>query len=145
MKSIFKTIFFTSAVLSISCIQAYRVKEDQSSRQLEQRLAPSYEVLISGVVKEQKPVEDAVPGEKVYQTYCSACHGYGVAGAPKFGDKAAWQKRMDQGWETIMSHAINGYKGMPAKGNCLTCSDQDVRDSIEYILIHSELEQLTKM
>ena len=130
--------------LSLICVAsyafAYRVTENQSSELLEKRLAAPYDVSISGVVKEEPKEVALAPGQKVYQTYCSACHGYGVAGAPKTGDKSAWEKRMSQGWDTIMSHAINGYKGMPAKGNCLTCSDEDIRTSIEYILSESELE-----
>lgn len=132
---------FKLGVLSLGATAfAYRVTENQSADQLEKRLAHPYEVSISGVVKEEPKEVAAVPGQKVYQTYCSACHGYGVAGAPKTGDKSAWEKRMAQGWDTIMSHAIGGYKGMPAKGNCLTCSDEDIRTSIEYILSQSDLE-----
>ena len=140
MKAFGKILCTSVLVLVTSNAMAYRVKENQSPAQLEQRLKPSYSHSISGVVIPEVLEVAAVPGEKVYQTYCSACHQYGVAGAPKTGDKEAWEKRMSQGWETIMSHAIGGYKGMPAKGNCLTCSDQDVRDSIEYILNNSELE-----
>src|SRR6266853_6209121 len=29
-------------------------------------------------------------GEEVYKSTCMACHGAGVANAPKFGDKKAW-------------------------------------------------------
>lgn len=133
---------FTTLVIFSLYGQAfsYRVTENQSPDQLEKRLAPPYKVSISGVVEEVAKVAELKPGQKVYQTYCSACHGYGVAGAPKTGDKSAWEKRMSQGWDTILSHAIGGYKGMPAKGNCLSCSDEDIRLSIEYILSESELE-----
>src|SRR3546814_7862247 len=30
-------------------------------------------------------------GEKLYKSVCFACHDTGVAGAPKFGDKDAWE------------------------------------------------------
>lgn len=140
MNAFGKILSVSALVFITSNLSAYRVKENQSPAQLEQRLKPSYAHSISGVVVAEPVEVAAAPGEKVYQTYCSACHQYGVAGAPKTGDKEAWEKRMDQGWDTIMSHAIGGYKGMPAKGNCLSCSDQDVRDSIEYILNNSDLE-----
>ena len=39
----------------------------------------------------------AADGKKVYESACIACHGAGIAGAPKFGDKAAWAPRIAQG------------------------------------------------
>jgi len=55
-------------------------------------------------------------GEEVYKTACSACHAAGVAGAPKTGDAAAWAPRIKQGYDTLLTHAVDGFKGMPAKG-----------------------------
>lgn len=136
--------FFLSLTLYllVSVTYAYQVKENQSSKTLEKRLSPPYDVAISGKAPEEEAVITYLPGQEVYEKYCSMCHGYAVAGAPKTGDKQAWQKRMSQGWDTIMSHAIGGYKGMPAKGNCLTCSNEDIRTSIEYILTLSDLDSV---
>lgn len=55
-------------------------------------------------------------GEAVYKLACSACHTPGVAGAPKTGDAAAWAPRMKQGFDTLVKHAVEGFKTMPAKG-----------------------------
>jgi cytochrome c5 len=55
-------------------------------------------------------------GEAVYKLACSACHTPGVAGAPKTGDAAAWAPRMKQGFDTLVKHAVEGFKAMPAKG-----------------------------
>jgi cytochrome c5 len=55
-------------------------------------------------------------GEAVYQLACGACHTAGVAGAPKTGDAAAWAPRLKQGYETLVKHAVEGFKAMPAKG-----------------------------
>lgn len=55
-------------------------------------------------------------GEAVYNAACVACHGSGAAGAPKFGDAAAWGPRIAQGYDTVVKHAIEGLRGMPAKG-----------------------------
>jgi len=55
-------------------------------------------------------------GEQVYTLACGACHAAGVAGAPKTGDAAAWTPRLKQGYETLLTHAVDGFKGMPAKG-----------------------------
>jgi cytochrome c5 len=55
-------------------------------------------------------------GEAVYKLACGACHEAGVAGAPKTGDDAAWAPRVKQGYDTLVKHAVEGFKGMPAKG-----------------------------
>jgi cytochrome c5 len=55
-------------------------------------------------------------GEAVYKLACAACHASGAAGAPKFGDAGAWAPRLKQGYETLVKHSIEGFKGMPAKG-----------------------------
>lgn len=55
-------------------------------------------------------------GEEVYKLACGACHTAGVAGAPKTGDAAAWAPRIKQGYETLVTHAVAGFKAMPAKG-----------------------------
>jgi len=55
-------------------------------------------------------------GEAVYALACGACHATGAAGAPKTGDAAAWGPRLKQGYDTLVRHAVEGFKGMPAKG-----------------------------
>lgn len=55
-------------------------------------------------------------GEAVYKMACAACHGSGAAGAPKFGDAGAWGPRIAQGYDAIVKHAVEGLRGMPAKG-----------------------------
>jgi cytochrome c5 len=55
-------------------------------------------------------------GEAVYKAACAACHAAGAAGAPKTGDAGAWGARNKQGFDTLVKHAVEGFKGMPAKG-----------------------------
>ena len=55
-------------------------------------------------------------GEQVYKETCSACHGAGVAGAPKFGDKAVWKPLIAEGQAVLTAHAWVGVRAMPAKG-----------------------------
>ncbi len=73
------------------------------------------------------------PGQKIYASSCAVCHASGVAGAPKVGDKAAWKPRLAQGWEVVLNHALNGYKAMPAKGTCVTCTADDLKVAIEFM------------
>lgn len=75
-------------------------------------------------------------GKKLFESTCQACHGSGVAGAPKFGDKAAWAPRLKQGKATLYEHAIKGFQGktgmMPPKGGS-TASDEDVKAAVDYM------------
>jgi len=76
--------------------------------------------------------------EAVYNAACAACHGAGVAGAPKLGDGAAWSARIDQGMDTLVKHAIEGFQGsagyMPAKGGNPALSDEQVRSAVQYMV-----------
>lgn len=76
-------------------------------------------------------------GTQVYNAVCMACHAAGVAGAPKVGDTAAWSARIAQGYETLVSHAVNGYKGnngqMPAKGGNPDLDDVEVARAVAYM------------
>lgn len=88
--------------------------------------------------KTSAPVE---PGQAVYRKYCSVCHAQGIAGAPKTGLQISWQKQVDQGWATLMKHAVAGYKGMPAKGYCMKCSEHDIEEAVEYMLKGTGLDE----
>jgi len=86
-----------------------------------------------------KPVAAALSvdaGKKTYEAACQACHGAGIAGAPKFGDKLAWADRIKQGNPVLYEHAIKGYVGnagvMPAKGGS-SASDDEVKAAVDYM------------
>jgi cytochrome c5 len=72
-------------------------------------------------------------GEAVYSSLCVACHGAGVAGAPKLGDKKAWKKRIAQGFDTLVKHATEGYKGMPPKGGGADLDPQEVARAVAWM------------
>jgi len=86
------------------------------------------------------PAAPAAPrtGEQVYQSTCVGCHGTGAAGAPKFGDAAAWAPRIAQGMDTLLAHATNGFKVMPPKGTCMNCTEAELKAAIEYMVSHSK-------
>lgn len=77
---------------------------------------------------------DLAQGRQVYQNACFACHGTGVAGAPRIDDKAAWAPRLEQGRETLVNHAINGIRGMPPKGGRMDLSDKAVTNAVVYMM-----------
>jgi cytochrome c5 len=77
-------------------------------------------------------------GEDVYAGSCAACHDTGAASAPKVGDIAAWTPRIDKGLETLFSNALNGINAMPAKGMCMSCSDDEIKDAVTHMVDNSK-------
>lgn len=75
-------------------------------------------------------------GEEVFKSTCSACHQTGVAGAPKFGDRAAWAPRIKEGLKELLHSALNGKKAMPAKGGNASLSDDEVARAVVYMANH---------
>ncbi len=73
-------------------------------------------------------------GEEVYKSTCLACHGAGVANAPKFGDKKAWAMHLMHGTEHVYENALKGKGAMPPKGGNLTLSDAEVKAAVDYML-----------
>lgn len=91
----------------------------------------------------EAPVAAAAPadGKSTYETVCAVCHGAGIAGAPKVGDKAAWAPRIAQGLEALDKHALEGFQGksgmMPAKGGRLDLSDELVKATVAHMVSQS--------
>jgi len=69
-------------------------------------------------------------GQDIYNAACAACHGAGLMNAPKPGDKAGWAARIAQGEQTLVAHAINGIRTMPAKGGNPNLSDAEVARAV---------------
>ncbi|MBN1957287.1 MAG: cytochrome c5 family protein [Desulfuromonadales bacterium] len=76
-------------------------------------------------------------GETVYTKSCSSCHKLGIIGAPKTGDKVAWQPLISHGTETLVKNAIEGIGKMPARGGNSKLTDAEVRAAVEYMLEQS--------
>lgn len=76
-------------------------------------------------------------GKAVYEKNCAACHGTGVAGAPKFGDKAAWKKHIAAGLGHMAEVAIRGEGAMPPRGGNPKLSDAEIRAAVAYIAENS--------
>ena len=73
-------------------------------------------------------------GKGTYDAVCNVCHGAGVAGAPKLGDKAAWAPRVKQGVAALHASAIKGKGAMPPKGGNPSLSDADVSAAVDYMV-----------
>jgi cytochrome c5 len=119
----------------------------------QERLRPVGQVKVEGVVtpavstpvaveKAPTPVAKApVPiaktpksGKEIYESACVACHKDGILGAPKFGDNVAWAPRFAQGEATLFQNASKGMGAMPPRGGQSMLSDEELKDSIQYML-----------
>ena len=112
----------------------------QQEKEMSERLAPAGKVVLEKDVAVAAPAVAAGPrsGEDVYNKSCTACHSTGAAGAPKVGVAADWTARIGQGLETLYANAINGIRGMPAKGLCMNCSEDEVKATVDYMLEQSK-------
>lgn len=72
-------------------------------------------------------------GKATYDTACAVCHGAGIAGAPKLGDKAAWTPRLKAGIEALHAAALKGKGAMPPKGGNASLSDDVVKAAVDYM------------
>lgn len=72
-------------------------------------------------------------GKQTYDTVCFVCHSTGAAGAPKIGDKTAWEPRLAQGMDTLHAHSLQGFKAMPPKGGRMDLADADILAAVDYM------------
>jgi len=127
-------VFFTGVVLADSSL------DDE----IRERIKPVGEVCVAGEdcgdIAAPAPAAPAGPrsGEDIYNSTCFGCHGTGAAGAPKLGDAAAWSSRTGKGLDAVISNAINGFNGMPPRGTCGGCSDDDIAAAVSYIVDNSK-------
>lgn len=71
-------------------------------------------------------------GEQVFQAQCAACHATGAAGAPKFGDEAAWGPRVKAGYEALLTSALKGKNAMGPQGGG-EFSDVEIGRAVVYM------------
>jgi len=85
------------------------------------------------VLKDMNAPKVLQGGQAVYTAVCAACHGTGAAGAPKVGDNGAWGARIAQGFDTLVQHAVQGIRAMPAKGGNPDLDDIEVARAVAYM------------
>jgi len=85
--------------------------------------------------------EEVRSGKQVYDAFCGACHTAGVLQAPRLGNQEDWRAREKQGLEVLLSHALKGFKNMPAKGGNPTIKDEEIRNAVVYMLVSSGFDQ----
>ena len=85
------------------------------------------------VLKDASMPKVQLAGDAIYTANCAACHATGMAGSPKFGDASAWGPRIAQGYETLVKHAVEGIRGMPARGGNADLDDTDIAKAVVYM------------
>src|SRR5690349_20257139 len=118
-------------------VTGVRVGSHESDKEVLSRIRAAGHV----VVGEAAPPKGTLAGDAVYGQVCKTCHEAGLAGAPKIGDKAAWQPRIAQGEQTLVQHAISGFQGksgvMPPKGGNPDLTDEEVHRAVVYLADHA--------
>jgi cytochrome c5 len=134
------------ATITLACTVLWgcsaKDKQDLTAAQeqaVAERIAPAGHVVKAGQVVAAVATGGAErSGSDIYNRNCVACHSAGVAGAPIYGDIAAWAARLEKGIETVYANGINGINSMPVRGTCMDCSDDEVIAAIDYILDNSK-------
>ena len=73
-------------------------------------------------------------GEEIYEAACTTCHAIGLAGAPLFGSKVIWGERANKDLAVLVETVTNGLGGMPPMGMCMDCSQEELVNSVQYML-----------
>ena len=120
-----------------------------SGSNVAERIKPVAQVEVASAETRREPVKSAAAappptrnGQQIYQTTCVACHGAGIAGAPKLGDKTQWAKHIAKGPDSLYASALKGVQGsagaMPPKGGNPALSDAEVRAAVDYMVAQSK-------
>jgi cytochrome c5 len=143
-------LYVLSRVVSARTQEAHVLQDPAMKAAVAERIAPVAKLAVAGqdnsALEPAKPAQAApaadLGGEEVYSMACVACHGAGVAGAPKLGDKGAWAARVSKGDATLQEHAIKGFQGqagfMPAKGGRTDLSDKSIINAVDYMVSGSK-------
>ena len=99
--------------------------------------APAAPVAAAPAAEPAPAASASADGKGLYDKACFACHAAGVAGAPKFGDKAAWAPYISQGLDNMVKVAISGKGAMPPKGGSYA-SDEEIRAAVQYMVEHAQ-------
>ncbi len=147
-------IYILAKVVSANTQEKHVMADPAVKAAVAERIEPVAKVAVAGednsALAPAQPADQGgaaaaaadLPGEEVFNMACVACHGAGVAGAPKFGDAAAWAPRIAKGIETLHKHALEGFQGdsgfMPPKGGRVDLSDQSVMNGVDYMVAGSK-------
>ena len=114
--------FFLVTVLGIILLVSFVTTTKLTGAGTDSQSPEAIAARVRPVAEEGFTLKDAnapkvfLAADAVYSANCAACHTSGAAGAPKMGDAGAWGARIAQGYDTLVKHAVEGIRAMPAKG-----------------------------
>jgi cytochrome c5 len=118
---VFASFFVPLIIILLLMVFVNNGKRTDSSASAEQIIKPVAQLNF----KDVSAPKELQTGEQVYKAVCAACHASGAAGAPKFGDAAAWGPRIAKGYDALMTSVLKGKNAMPARGGS---SPADISD-----------------
>jgi len=131
-------------LLAIAVLAAMLVQTASAStmeKEVAERIKKVGSICVQGESCEQATAATGVTtaasggADAIYQASCATCHSIGVAGAPKMGNKAEWAPRISKGMDVLYASVFNGLApGMPARGLCFTCSDDDLKAVVDFMV-----------
>ena len=143
-------IFALARIVASQTQDRQVLTEADYAKNVAARLAPPSQEAIAGqdnaalAIKATTPAAAgsalAIPknGTELFEQTCSACHGQGIAGAPRAGDKAAWGPRIAKGKAVLYQHAIDGFTGssgtMPPKGGRSDVPDDLIKQAVDHMV-----------
>lgn len=129
----------TCIVLLVQFVTSQNLPDAGSDAQSPEAIAARIQPVsdIGYTFKDVNAPKQLMSGEEVFKSTCVACHGAGVAGAPKFGDVSAWAPRIKQGYDKVLQYALHGLNAMPAKGGNADLDDIEVARAMVYMVNNS--------
>lgn len=137
-----RTVVNTTVAAALAASAILSLTANADNNEVIERVKPVGQLIVlegdataaTAATAEAAPATTADAGKAAYDTACFACHGTGAAGAPILGNKDAWAPRLGQGIDTLYSHAIDGFKGMPPKGGATSLSDEQIKAVVDYMI-----------
>ena len=132
-----KSILFIVLGLALTTIG---LEASEAEKAIEKRIAPVGQVCVEGQdCAQEVSLVSSIPdvirsGEEIYEAACTTCHAIGLAGAPLFGSKVIWGERANEDLSVLVETVTNGLGGMPPMGMCMDCSQEELTNSVQYML-----------
>ena len=79
-----------------------------------------------------------ISGKELVEKRCVECHGTGKNGAPRIGDKSAWEPRLNKGVDVLLKSAIQGHNAMPARAGMANLSDAELNAAMTYMVLETQ-------
>jgi cytochrome c5 len=137
-------IICTSAILLSGIGLALAQRYHESPEAISKRIEAVGNVDVAGAsTTTEQAADKPLTSEDIYNKYCVMCHAAGVAGAPVFRQQTFWRERLQKGFATVWKNSWEGINAMPARGGCMDCTKDDIRNVIIYMLPEALRKQMS--